>query len=348
MAGDASRRRTRQAPRLGLGHRGRRGRRPGGRPRRAGRATRCRWPTAARARSTRSGARTAPRRSPARSGGSVDAAWRLDGRTAVIEMARASGLAPRRRGRGQRPGRRVHGRRRGADRRGARRGRHPRDRRRRGFGDDRRRPRRAAGPAPARAAQGRSSSLVACDVRTGFLDAAEVFAPQKGATPAQVELLRRRLERLAQVYRHRARRGCGRPRGCRCGGRPGRRAGRCWGPTGVGLRADRRRPRALRPHRGRRPRDHRRGVPRRPELRGQGRGRCGGAGGGGRRAGGGGGRRGVRRLRGADRGGVARGALRRGPGPRRRGGLHRGGRGRPAHGPRRADEPGSDQAVRRW
>ena len=43
--------------------------------------------------------------------------------------------------------------------------------------------------------------LVACDVRTPFLAAAEVFAPQKGATPAQVELLRRRLERLAQVYR---------------------------------------------------------------------------------------------------------------------------------------------------
>jgi len=43
--------------------------------------------------------------------------------------------------------------------------------------------------------------VVACDVRTAFVDAAEVFAPQKGATPAQVELLRRRLERLAQVYR---------------------------------------------------------------------------------------------------------------------------------------------------
>jgi glycerate kinase len=43
--------------------------------------------------------------------------------------------------------------------------------------------------------------LVACDSRVGFLDAATVFAPQKGATPAQVELLRRRLERLAQVYR---------------------------------------------------------------------------------------------------------------------------------------------------
>jgi glycerate 2-kinase len=42
--------------------------------------------------------------------------------------------------------------------------------------------------------------IVACDVRTRFVDAAEVFAPQKGATPAQVELLRRRLDRLAQVY----------------------------------------------------------------------------------------------------------------------------------------------------
>ncbi len=41
---------------------------------------------------------------------------------------------------------------------------------------------------------------VACDVRTGFLDAADVFGPQKGATAAQVQLLRRRLERLAQVY----------------------------------------------------------------------------------------------------------------------------------------------------
>lgn len=42
--------------------------------------------------------------------------------------------------------------------------------------------------------------IVACDVETLFVDAAEVFAPQKGATPAQVALLRRRLERLAQVY----------------------------------------------------------------------------------------------------------------------------------------------------
>ncbi|HUF34112.1 MAG TPA: glycerate kinase [Acidimicrobiales bacterium] len=42
--------------------------------------------------------------------------------------------------------------------------------------------------------------VVACDVRTRFVDAARVFAPQKGATPAQVELLHRRLQRLAQVY----------------------------------------------------------------------------------------------------------------------------------------------------
>jgi glycerate kinase len=41
---------------------------------------------------------------------------------------------------------------------------------------------------------------VACDVKTGFLDAAAVFSPQKGATPVQVELLTRRLERLAQIY----------------------------------------------------------------------------------------------------------------------------------------------------
>jgi glycerate kinase len=41
---------------------------------------------------------------------------------------------------------------------------------------------------------------VACDVRTSFVDAATVFAPQKGATPAQVELLSRRLAGLAERY----------------------------------------------------------------------------------------------------------------------------------------------------
>ncbi len=42
--------------------------------------------------------------------------------------------------------------------------------------------------------------LVACDVRTRFTDAAEVFGPQKGATDAHVRLLNGRLERLVQVY----------------------------------------------------------------------------------------------------------------------------------------------------
>ena len=42
--------------------------------------------------------------------------------------------------------------------------------------------------------------LVACDVDTLFVDAAQVFAPQKGATPAQVNMLTGRLEQLAQRY----------------------------------------------------------------------------------------------------------------------------------------------------
>lgn len=42
--------------------------------------------------------------------------------------------------------------------------------------------------------------LVACDVDTLFVDAAQVFAPQKGATSAQVNMLTGRLEQLAQRY----------------------------------------------------------------------------------------------------------------------------------------------------
>ena len=43
--------------------------------------------------------------------------------------------------------------------------------------------------------------VVACDVTTQFTDAAKIFGPQKGATPAQVEFLTTRLERLVQIYR---------------------------------------------------------------------------------------------------------------------------------------------------
>lgn len=42
--------------------------------------------------------------------------------------------------------------------------------------------------------------LVACDVNTLFTDAAQVFGPQKGASPAQVRLLTGRLERLTQMF----------------------------------------------------------------------------------------------------------------------------------------------------
>ena len=45
--------------------------------------------------------------------------------------------------------------------------------------------------------------VVACDVALTFLEAAAVFAPQKGATPVQVELLGRRLQRLVQLYQER-------------------------------------------------------------------------------------------------------------------------------------------------
>jgi glycerate kinase len=44
---------------------------------------------------------------------------------------------------------------------------------------------------------------VACDVTTPFLDAAKVFAPQKGASDAQVSLLTRRLASLAEQYQQR-------------------------------------------------------------------------------------------------------------------------------------------------
>lgn len=45
--------------------------------------------------------------------------------------------------------------------------------------------------------------IAACDVDTPFLDAAQVFAPQKGATPAQVRFLANRLAATAEHYRQR-------------------------------------------------------------------------------------------------------------------------------------------------
>lgn len=132
-------------------------------------------------------------------GDPVEARWRLDGRTAVIEMARASGLE-------------LAG---GAE------GNDPVAASTAGTGElivaalDAGATRVIVGVGGSASTDGGLAALrelhplgrlkgveliVACDVRTGFIDAADVFAPQKGATAAQVELLRRRLERLAQVY----------------------------------------------------------------------------------------------------------------------------------------------------
>jgi glycerate kinase len=132
-------------------------------------------------------------------GDPVEAEWRLDRRTAVIEMARASGLqlvggpegndpvAASTTGTGELIGTAVDS--------GARRVLV-------GLG----------GSATTDGGLGALRALyplhrlsgvelvVLCDVRTRFVDAAEVFAPQKGASPAQVELLRRRLDRLGEVY----------------------------------------------------------------------------------------------------------------------------------------------------
>ena len=44
---------------------------------------------------------------------------------------------------------------------------------------------------------------VACDVTTPFLEAAQIYGPQKGATNAQIALLTRRLQRLAEQYESR-------------------------------------------------------------------------------------------------------------------------------------------------
>ena len=91
----ARRRRPRQVPRHGVGGRGRRPPSPGRVEAAGGDVRRApRWPTAARARSTPSAARCAPTTVQGPLGDPVAAEWRMQGDgTAVVEMARASGLA---------------------------------------------------------------------------------------------------------------------------------------------------------------------------------------------------------------------------------------------------------------
>jgi glycerate kinase len=135
-------------------------------------------------------------------GAPVEAGWRLDGERAVIEMARASGLA-------------LVGGREGNDALAAS---------TRGTGELVLRAIEAGarqvvvcvgGSASTDGGSGAVEVLasrapfaerglrvqVACDVETPFLDAAAVFAPQKGADAAQVEKLTARLRELARRYR---------------------------------------------------------------------------------------------------------------------------------------------------
>ncbi len=134
-------------------------------------------------------------------GAPVEAAWRLDGERAVVEMARASGLALA----------------------GGREGNEPLRATTRGTGELIAAA-VAAGATEVIVAVGGSATTdgglgavealgwvpfrdrgvvvrVACDVETTFVDAAPVFAPQKGASAEQVATLAERLELLARHYR---------------------------------------------------------------------------------------------------------------------------------------------------
>ncbi|MBO0769063.1 MAG: glycerate kinase [Solirubrobacterales bacterium] len=72
--------------------------------------------------------------------------------------------------------------------------------------------------------------IVLCDVRTEFQSAAEVFAPQKGASPPQVEQLTERLEQLATGWPRD-------PRGVPMSGAAGGLAGGLWAALGAELKA---------------------------------------------------------------------------------------------------------------
>jgi len=132
-------------------------------------------------------------------GDPVDAEWRLSGRTAVVEMSRASGLL-------------VAG---GAE------GNDPVAATTYGTGEllldavEKGARRIVVGLGGSATTDGGLGALramyplqrfkgielvVACDVATRFTDAARVFAPQKGAGAVQVELLERRLAALVDVY----------------------------------------------------------------------------------------------------------------------------------------------------
>ena len=112
--------------------------------------------------------------------------------------------------------------------------------------------------------------LVACDVETKFLDAAAIFSPQKGAAPAQVELLKRRLERVAQLYQERFGVDVRSIKGSGAAGGLGGGLAAIGAKLVPGFRPRGREAVTGRPYCRRRPGGHRGGVPRQAELCGQG------------------------------------------------------------------------------
>ena len=100
--------------------------------------------------------------------------------------------------------------------------------------------------------------LVACDVTTTFVFAAEVFGPQKGATPAMVGLLGRRLDALAEHYLDRFGVDVRQIPGSGAAGGLGGGLAVLGAKTALGLRTGRRPPRARSSDRTSRPRHHRR------------------------------------------------------------------------------------------
>ena len=218
-------------------------RRPARRGPPAGPPTRCRWPTAARASSRRCGGEVHRTTVAGPLGDPVDAEWRMvgpsaagQGPTAVLEIGPGHRAGPPRL---PRPATIPCGptttgvgqlvlaarRRRGAPDRGRPSGGRPPPTE--GGG----RSRRSAPPARL----GGAELVVACDVVTPFRRAAEVFGPQKGATPDQVAVLTARLGRAGRALppgprgrRDRAARQPGRPGGWPGGWPPW---GRAWYPV---------------------------------------------------------------------------------------------------------------------
>ena len=206
-------------------------------------------------------------------GAPVEAAWRLAQRTAVIEMARASGLALAGGRRGQRPAAGDDDRHRRAHRPGAR-----AEGARRiivGLGGSATTD-GGLGAVEALRQPGPAAHASSWRWRATCAPASSTRPPcsprRRAPAPAQVGLLTARLDAARRALRATSSASTSRELdGGGAAGGLGRRAGRARRPARAGVRPRRRARRPRRAARRRRRRRHRRGPPRRPEPRRQGR-----------------------------------------------------------------------------